>query len=242
VLLFVTVMQAVLLWDTRRELSDLRRHANADRAAAEQREAQLDSRTKDLEQRTGNVLDGAAVAKDVLPSVFRVIAGERAGTAFAFGAETAEGGTNLLTNNHVVEELMGSGGREVILEQQNRRFTGQIVKVDVAADLALITTTEKFSRLQPAGEAAKPGQPVVVVGAPFGRQDTVTSGIVSALRGSASGGELQFDAPVNPGNSGGPVVNAQKQVVGVVNAKRVDSEGISLGIPVAVVCEKFSLC
>jgi S1-C subfamily serine protease len=241
-LLVVAVVQAVALWNLRGDVRAVERQASADRAAAQQREQNLESRTQDLEQRTGNVLDGAAVAKDVLPSVFRVIAGQRAGTAFAFGTEAGGGGTNLLTNHHVVQEIYDSGGRDVILEQQNRRFAGQIVKVDPVADLALLVTTDKFPRLQSAAEAAKPGQPVVVVGAPFGRQDSVTSGVVSALRDSASGGELQFDAPVNPGNSGGPVVNAQKQVVGIVNAKRVDSEGISLGIPVAVVCVKFSLC
>ena len=53
---------------------------------------------------------------------------------------------------------------------------------------------------------------------------------------------LQFDAPVNPGNSGGPVVNAQGQVVGVVNAKLDNAEGISLGIPVAVVCQSLGIC
>jgi putative serine protease PepD len=130
----------------------------------------------------------------------------------------------------------------VTLEQQNRRFTVQIVKVDVDADLALLMSTDKFPPLQSAGEPAKPGLPVVVVGSPLGLEDSVTSGVVSALRTTAAGPVLQFDAPVNPGNSGGPVVNAQGQVVGVVNAKLNNAEGISLGIPVAVVCESLGIC
>jgi S1-C subfamily serine protease len=130
----------------------------------------------------------------------------------------------------------------VSLEQKNRRFPAKIVKVSEKVDLALLVSTEKFPRLAPSAEPAKPGQPVVVVGAPLGLQDTVTSGVVSALRDTAQGAVLQFDAPVNPGNSGGPVVNAQNQVVGVVNAKAREAEGISLGIPVAVACQTFSLC
>jgi S1-C subfamily serine protease len=241
-LLIVTALQSALLWDTRNDLAAAEKRNAAARVAAEERERGLEARTKELEQRAGNTLDAASVAKDVLPSVFRVVTPAGLGTGFAFGPETPGGGTQLLTNFHVVEAVWNRGGREVVLEQQNRRFTAQVVKVDVGADLALLGSTERFPRLQASQEAAKPGQPVVVVGSPQGLDDSVTSGVVSALRSSSRGAVLQFDAAVNPGNSGGPVVNAQKQVVGVVNAKIDNAEGLSLGIPVAVVCEAFGLC
>jgi S1-C subfamily serine protease len=241
-LLGVVVVQTFLLMDLRDRYDSLRSDLRAQRTASEEQTRGLEDRTKELERRAGNTLDTQAVATKVLPSVFRVTSSVGIGTGFGFGKETPEGGTYVITNYHVIDRVWTSGQRQVTLEQQNRRFTGVIVKVDESADLALMTTTEKFPPLAAAAEPAKPGLPVVVVGSPLGLEDSVTSGVVSALRSTAAGPVLQFDAPVNPGNSGGPVVNAQGEVVGVVNAKLNNAEGISLGIPVAVVCETFGIC
>jgi S1-C subfamily serine protease len=241
-LLAVSGVQGYLLYDARRALDAGDDRAAAAQKAADERMTALEQRARELEQKAGSNLDAAAVASGVLPSVFRVSTAAGTGTGFAFGKETPEGGTYLLTNFHVVELVYNRGERTIALEQQNRRFTAQVVRVDPGADLALLVAGDRFPRLQPAGEAAKPGQGIVVVGAPLGLDDSVTSGVVSALRTIGGRPVLQFDAAVNPGNSGGPVVNAQMQVVGVVNAKRDNAEGISLGIPVAVVCETFGLC
>jgi len=84
---------------------------------------------------------------------------------------------------------------------------------------------------------------VVVVGAPLGLEDSVTTGVVSAYRpDDAEGATIQFDAPINPGNSGGPVVNASNQVVGIATAKAKDAEGIGLAIPVKTACTTFAVC
>jgi hypothetical protein len=231
-LLFGVAAQGYLIWNLRGQLSSANQRAVSAKSDNDARLKGLEARTKELEQRTGNTLDAAAVAASVLPSVFLVHAGDFLGTAFAFGATAQGGGTNLLTNYHVVDQVYKKGGRTVALEQQNKRFTVQIARVDEKADLALLVASEKFPR-----------QPIVVVGAPLGLDDSVTSGVVSALRNMSGGTTvLQFDAAINPGNSGGPVVNAQKQVVGVVNAKARDAEGISLGIPVSVVCQTFGIC
>lgn len=238
----VAVVQAIMLADTRDKLDNVRADSAAQRTAAQEEAKGLEERTKELERRAGNTLDAAAVAANVLPSVFRVTSQSGSGTGFAFAKETPEGGTNVITNYHVIDANWESGRREVDLEQQNRRFKGQITKVDVDADLAIIQVTDAFPRLASAPEPAKPGQPVVVVGSPLGLEDSVTSGVISAQRTINGGPVLQFDAPVNPGNSGGPIVNAQGQVVGVVNAKLNNAEGISLGIPVAVVCQTLGIC
>jgi S1-C subfamily serine protease len=241
-LLGVVVLQTFFLMDLNDKYDKLRADAQTQRTAAEERNNALEERTKELERRAGNTLDTQAVAGTVLPSVFRVTSSVGIGTGFAFGKEPPEGGSYVITNYHVIDRVWTSGQRQVTLEQQNRRFTATIVKVDEGADLALLTSPDKFPTLQSAAEPAKPGLPVVVVGSPLGLEDSVTSGVVSALRTTAAGPVLQFDAPVNPGNSGGPVVNAQGQVVGVVNAKLNNAEGISLGIPVAVVCETLGIC
>lgn len=238
----VAVVQAIMLIDTRDRVERLRTDAASQRTAAQEEAKGLEERTKELERRAGNTLDAESVAGKVLPSVFRVTSQTGSGTGFAFANEAPGGGTWVITNYHVVDANWESGQKKVGLEQQNRRFTGEITKVDPNADLAMIQVTDAFPRLASAPEPAKPGQPVVVVGSPLGLEDSVTSGVISAQRTINGGPVLQFDAPVNPGNSGGPIVNAQGQVVGVVNAKLKDAEGISLGIPVAVVCQSLGIC
>ncbi len=204
----------------------------------------LEQRAQALEKQAGAQFNPEAVASAVLPSVFRVRAGQFTGTAFAVGKPDTGGGTNLFTNFHVVESVWVGGGREVFLERTDQRYPATIVKVDEVNDIAQLRTTSKFTGLVTASAAVKPGQQIVVVGAPLGLQDSVTTGVVSAFReaGQGSGPVIQFDAPINPGNSGGPVINGQKQVVGIATAKARDAEGIGLAVPIKVACDGFRIC
>jgi putative serine protease PepD len=201
------------------------------------------SRTDKLEKELAGVFDPEAVSSGVLPSVFRVRAGEFTGTAFSVGKKGGGNGTNLLTNYHVVAEVWTGGGKSVSLERGATKITASIVKVDKGKDLALLRADQKIAGLATAGGEVKPGQQVVVVGAPLGLDDTVTTGVISAYRpDDPDGPTIQFDAPINPGNSGGPVVNSGKQVVGLATAKAKDAEGIGLAIPIKTACETFSVC
>ncbi|MFF0255619.1 trypsin-like peptidase domain-containing protein [Micromonospora zamorensis] len=204
----------------------------------------LDKRAETLEKQAGAAFNPEAVASAVLPSVFRVRAGEFTGTAFAVGKPASGGGTNLFTNFHVVEAVWDGGGREVFLERSSQRFPATIVKVDKTNDVAHLRASGKFSGLVTAPAAAKSGQQIVVVGAPLGLEDSVTTGVVSALRPAqgGSGPAIQFDAPINPGNSGGPVINGSKEVVGIATAKARNAEGIGLAIPIKVACDGFKIC
>ncbi|WP_406046337.1 trypsin-like peptidase domain-containing protein [Micromonospora sp. NBC_00898] len=226
------------------------RLAATDRRLAEARRADgtrldgLDQRAEALEKQAGAAFNPEAVASAVLPSVFRVRAGQFTGTAFAIGKPAAGGGTTLLTNFHVVEAVFDGGGRKVFLERTDQRFEATIVKVDKAKDIAQLRTTAKFTGLVAAGTPVKSGQQIVVVGAPLGLQDSVTTGVVSAFRKDedGSGPVIQFDAPINPGNSGGPVINGSKEVVGIATAKARDAEGIGLAVPIRTACDTFKLC
>jgi putative serine protease PepD len=201
------------------------------------------SRTDRLEKELAGVFDPEAVSSGVLPSVFRVRAGEFTGTAFSVGKKGGGNGTNLLTNYHVIAQVWTDGGKSVSLERGATKVTAAIVKVDKGKDLALLRADQKIAGLTTAGGEVKPGQQVVVVGAPLGLDDTVTTGVISAYRpDDADGATIQFDAPINPGNSGGPVVNSGKQVVGLATAKAKDAEGIGLAIPIKTACETFSVC
>ncbi|MEV1287080.1 trypsin-like peptidase domain-containing protein [Micromonospora sp. NPDC049679] len=229
-------------------LSD--RLSAADRRVAEAQAADdtrldaVEGRATQLEKQAGDVFNPEAISTAVLPSVFRVSAGQFTGTAFAVGKPATGGGTNLFTNFHVVESVWNGGGREVFIERRDQRFPATIVKVDKVNDVAQLKADGKFTGLVTAGEPVKSGQQIVVVGAPLGLEDTVTTGVVSAFRKSpdGSGTTIQFDAPINPGNSGGPVINGAKQVVGIATAKARDAEGIGLAVPIKTACDEFKVC
>ena len=115
----------------------------------------------------------------------------------------------ILTNAHVVADA-----DEVIVKfQDNREFTAKVLGSDRATDVAVLKIDAKNLPTVATGDPAKTrvGEWVVAIGAPFGLENTVTSGIVSAksrsLPGDAAVPFIQTDAAVNPGNSGGPLFN-----------------------------------
>jgi S1-C subfamily serine protease len=247
-LLVAMGLQTFLLMNIGERISVTERNVASANADDRSRLKAIQDQVTNLESRAGAIegrsMDPQAVAKDVLTSVFLVQAGENVGTAFALGQDDS-GGTNLITNYHVVGDLYADGGRSTSLVRGDTRFTASITKVDPDADLALLRADQDLPGLTPASVKAEPGQPVVVVGAPLGLESTVTAGIVSALRDDpADGPLLQFDAAASPGNSGGPVINAQREVVGVtvsgISGDRVQS--INFAIPISVVCESLSIC
>ncbi len=211
-------------------------------ASERDRAAALDDRTDRLEKQLAGVFDPEAVSSAVLPSVFRVRADDFTGTAFSVG-DRAGAGADLLTNFHVVESVWESGDRKVRLQRGGDEMTATIVKVSRGKDLALLRADRDIKGLRPARGDVKPGQQILVVGAPLGLEDTVTTGVVSAYRpGDSDGQSIQFDASINPGNSGGPVVNADDEVVGVATAKARDAEGIGLAVSIRTACDTFKIC
>ena len=87
------------------------------------------------------------------------------------------------------------------------------------------------------------GDPVIVVGTPYGLAGSMSNGIVSALNRTLIASDysitniIQTTAPINPGNSGGPLLNYQGQVVGIVTAMIEDSQGIGFAIPSDAILE-----
>ncbi|GLY94841.1 S1C family serine protease [Actinoplanes sp. NBRC 103695] len=216
---------------------------SAELAAERDRAALLTDRTTALEKKLNGVFDPEVVSSHVLPSVFRVRAGDFTGTAFSVGDKAAKGKANMLTNFHVVQSVWEAGEKKVFLERGRDEVSATIVKVDKAKDLALLRADREIKGLSPATAEVKPGQQIVVVGAPLGLEDSVTTGVVSAYRPSDQDAQsIQFDAPINPGNSGGPVVNAAEQVVGLATAKARDAEGIGLAVSIKDACSTFKVC
>ncbi|HEV7706642.1 MAG TPA: trypsin-like peptidase domain-containing protein [Asanoa sp.] len=204
----------------------------------------LDGRASELENKLGAAFNPEAISTSTLPSVFRVAAGDVTGTAFAVGKPASGGKTNLITNFHVVEDVYDAGGRQVFLERDGKRYPATIVAVNKVGDVAHLRSNTKITGLVTAKGTVKSGQQIVVVGAPLGLSDSVTTGVVSAVRElpDSNGPMIQFDAPINPGNSGGPVINSAKQVVGIATAKAQNAEGIGLAVPIKVACDSFKIC
>ncbi|HTZ19075.1 MAG TPA: Do family serine endopeptidase [Dissulfurispiraceae bacterium] len=141
----------------------------------------------------------------------------------------------IITNNHVVE-----GADEIKVRLvDGREFRARVIGRDPKTDLALIKISSIFKELPvlPLGDSDKirVGDWVLAVGNPFGLENTVTQGILSARGRELGGGPfdsfLQTDAPINPGNSGGPLVNLKGEVIGINTAIIAAGQGIGFAIP-----------
>lgn len=146
-----------------------------------------------------------------------------------------EGGY-IVTNNHVVEDA----SKMSVLLSDGRRFDAELVGTDPKTDLAVIKIVngKDMPRALPWGDSsvARPGDSVFAVGAPFGLSNTVTAGIVSARGRNLSGQYddfIQVDAPINRGNSGGPLLDHTGAVIGV-NSQIFSPSGGNVGIGFAI--------
>ncbi len=141
----------------------------------------------------------------------------------------------IVTNNHVIED---ADQIKVILAD-DKEFDAELVGRDPKTDLALIRIKGAKS-LKPLelgnSEDLKVGTWVVAIGSPFGLEQTVTAGIVSAKGRIIGSGPyddfIQTDASINPGNSGGPLLNMDGEVVGINTAIIASGQGIGFAIPI----------
>jgi serine protease Do len=142
---------------------------------------------------------------------------------------------HIVTNNHVVEDAT-----EIQVKlADGRELTAKVVGRDPKTDLALLKVEATGLPVIPLGDSAalQVGEPVMAIGNPFGLEQTVTTGIVSATGRVIGSGPydnfIQTDASINPGNSGGPLINGRGEVVGI-NTAIFSQSGGSVGIGFAV--------
>jgi S1-C subfamily serine protease len=177
------------------------------------------------------------VVEEVGPAVVSISRASRRGPAGAGSGVVFAPDGYVLTNAHVAE-----GARELELGfTDGTTSAARVVGVDHATDLAVVRATGPAPKHASFGNSAalRVGQLVVAIGNPLGFSSTVSAGVVSALGrtmrardGRAMENIIQSDVALNPGNSGGPLVDSRGRVVGVNTAIILGAQGISFSVPI----------
>ena len=192
-----------------------------------------------------------AVYKNVLPSVVNITATEVRYDFFYGPVPLAGQGSGfildkqglILTNNHVIGNAQ-PGNISVTLSDKHQ-YKAKVEAVDKGHDLALLRINAPNlvpAKLAESSSGLVVGQRVYAIGNPFGLSGTMTRGIISAIRTIRGGendlieGAIQTDASVNPGNSGGPLLNSRGEVIGITTMIASNgaeqSAGIGFAIPI----------
>jgi S1-C subfamily serine protease len=211
---------------------------------------------------SGGGFDPKAIYDREAPGVVTVISLFEGGNLDALGQEggggvgsgfVLNGQGEVATNAHVVTTGEGDDAQrahEVYVEfADGNTVDAEIVGTDPNADIALLKLDPEGLKLQPLplGESSsvEVGEPVAAIGSPFGEQQSLSVGVISAVDRSIASltdfrisGAIQTDAAINPGNSGGPLVDAEGRVIGVnqqIKSTSGGGEGVGFAVPVDVV-------
>jgi S1-C subfamily serine protease len=210
--------------------------------------------------------DAQAIYEQAAPGVvtIRSVLGGGGGTPDLFGGGGGQGQASgfvisesgeILTNAHVVTDADTAGAqsgplheaREVYVQFADRnQVEAEIVGIDPFADVALLRVDPEGLDLQPlplgSEHDVEVGEGVAAIGSPFGQDQSLSVGIVSAADRSIESltdfridGAIQTDASINPGNSGGPLLNAEGEVVGInqqINTTSGGNEGVGFALPI----------
>jgi S1-C subfamily serine protease len=252
-LLILSLLASAFLIAKVTSLDSKLKDERAARTDAENRVATLEGSVKgvqDDQQSLHSQLDAqaaadpSAISTRVQPSVYTIeTPGGSLGSAWVASSDHVT--AKFVTNYHVIADAWESGVTTVALFQdEGRQLDGTIELALPDVDLALIAVSADIPALKVSTETPRAGEAVLVIGSPLGLGGSVATGSVSALRAIDGVNYIQFSAPTSPGNSGGPLVNPQGEVIGVTEAKAVEfgAEGIAIAIPVNQVCASLRVC
>ena len=146
----------------------------------------------------------------------------------------------ILTNEHVVRKA----DKIKVTLSDGREFTGEVIGSDMSSDMAIVKIQADHLPTVTLGNSdeLRVGEIVIAIGNPYGLQQTVTMGVVSAkgrsifagIEGHVYKNFIQTDAAINPGNSGGPLLNIKGEVVGINTAIIPFAQGIGFAIPINI--------
>jgi 2-alkenal reductase len=197
----------------------------------------------------------SAVFEQASPAVVEIYVTERGGRSGLVRGQGSgflvDSQGHIVTNNHVIE---GATSLTVIFKD-GKTTPGTVLGTDPSGDLAVVKVSEAaVSGIAPLAirdsSTVKVGEMAIAIGSPYGYMNTVTVGVVSGLgrslggltrNGSRLSGLIQTDAALNPGNSGGPLLDAQGQVIGVNSAidNTDDARSIGFAVPSSLVTTRL---
>jgi len=179
----------------------------------------------------------APLAARVLKSVFTIQTDDSIGTAFVGWVN--DSGTYLITANHVVEH----SSRSVTILRKGGSWDAEVIGRDPKNDLALVRADGHPQNAAPLWQRPRPTKPhsgdqLLLIGSPFGLGGTVTTGVVSRVGRQW----VQTDAAANPGNSGGPAIDRNGHVVGVMLAIVRGGQNIGFAVRIERACARLRRC
>lgn len=192
-----------------------------------------------------NATDISAKVKNLIskvePSIYKVTCGNVSGTAFGIDVTLSQAAKDkgytgaVVTNYHVAQSCAAAN---IGVTQNGRNLGGFVWASDSANDLALIFTVGSVTTLSPAQTQPTQGDFVVAFGNPFGVEGSVSAGIVSNLDGDT----VITDAAVDPGNSGGPLINEDGQFIGMNTWGWKGAQGSSHALKPGLFCRYILVC
>jgi S1-C subfamily serine protease len=215
-------------------------------------------------QAAGGSFNPQRVYAESAPGVVTIRSFFGGGTSLFGGGSAAQGSGfviasngEIATNAHVVTDAEAGGTSGPIHEAKRvyvqfldqNQVPAKIVGFDPDADVALLRVDPSGLHLNPlelaTGERVRVGEPVAAIGSPFGQDDSLSIGVVSAtdrtidsLTNFKIEGAIQTDASINPGNSGGPLLDANGHVIGInqqINTTSGGNEGVGFAVPIGLV-------
>ncbi|HLD04929.1 MAG TPA: trypsin-like peptidase domain-containing protein [Candidatus Nanoarchaeia archaeon] len=192
----------------------------------------VDKSTAELQQKLADIklesADFSEIIQDVVKSVVSVQSAGDSGS----GVVLDDNGY-IITNNHVV----GSGITAKVIDYNGKAYTANVIRRDVERDLLILKLDNSGLPKLTMGDSTlvRVGEKVLAVGNPAGLKFSVSEGIVSAINRKIDNSGVSFiqtDTPINPGSSGGPLLNKKGEVIGI-NAKKYQGyEGLGFVIPI----------
>jgi S1-C subfamily serine protease len=186
---------------------------------------QEESFAKELDLVKSSRDDFSGIIKNSLDSVVGIRTDRSIGTGFVVNSEGY-----IVTNYHVIDGATSLG----VVTSKGDIIGAQILGIDPFRDVALLKVDRKFDALKVANsDNLQVGKKVIAIGNPLGLSFSVSEGIISALgRAGPNGLEeyIQTDVGLNPGNSGGPLIDETGKVIGINNFKIGDSEGLGFAL------------
>jgi S1-C subfamily serine protease len=187
----------------------------------------------------------SALVKELIPriepTVYKIKCGSSSGSGFGIVVSINKSASDegykgsIITNYHVIKNCLGSS---VEVTQKGRNLGGKVYSWDVTNDLGYIHTIGTVNTLSPAYSKPERGDFVLSFGNPFGLEGSVSAGIVSNIDLDS----VITDAAIDSGNSGGPLVNADGDFVGINTWGWEGAQGNSHALSPGVLCRKILVC